>query len=185
MLKRNWSDLSDRYGNGVIMQLEQFNQVSVDTAKLLLKQCAAIASWGDYVVKQRPFASVAALYQCAEQQAQHWQWEEVAQALALHPRIGQQRAAHSLSAKEQQFSAQEQQQLQLDQQLAQALAEANQRYEAQFGHIFLIRAKGRSATEILAHLQRRLSQSQSLEQMEVMQQLAEIALIRLKQEVPA
>lgn len=47
----------------------------------------------------------------------------------------------------------------------------------------MIRAAGRSGTEMLTELNRRLENLAEQEQQEVKQQLSEIALIRLKQEI--
>jgi len=59
--------------------------------------------------------------------------------------------------------------------------EGNRQYEDKFGHIFLIRAAGRSAEEILACLQQRLQNSAGRERVETAIQLREIALLRLRQ----
>lgn len=165
------------------MHFTEFNQLDEESACLLLKQCVAIPTWGSYLCRQRPYDSATQLYHHAAQQAQSWSWTEIAAALAQHPRIGERKAGADLSDKEQQFSAQEQAQLQHDAQTTAALYAANQRYEAQFGYIFLIRAKGRDSLEILAELERRLGNSAAAEQLEVKQQLAEIAVLRLQQEV--
>lgn len=147
--------------------------------------CVHIESWIHHLVSLRPFEHVEQLYQTAAQQAQRWQWQEVAQALAQHPRIGERQAAKALSEKEDQFSTNEQGSLNIDQAVQQALLKGNMDYEQQFGHIFLIRVAGRSAPEILQELQRRMANSEQQEQQEVSSQLAEIALLRLKQEIVA
>ncbi|HCN3276557.1 TPA: OHCU decarboxylase, partial [Klebsiella michiganensis] len=64
--------------------------------------------------------------------------------------------------------------------LAQALKEGNARYEARFGRVFLIRAKGRSGDEILAALSRRLQNSERAEVEDALAQLREITLLRLE-----
>ena len=62
-----------------------------------------------------------------------------------------------------------------------ALAAGNAAYEQRFDRVFLIRAAGRSSTEILAELQRRLDNDDEAEQAETVTQLREIALLRLKE----
>ncbi|MDM1020099.1 2-oxo-4-hydroxy-4-carboxy-5-ureidoimidazoline decarboxylase [Acinetobacter sp. VNK23] len=165
------------------MDIEQFNQLNLGEANLVLQPCVHIPSWIVKLVQQRPYAATDELYQAANAQAQTWQWHEIAEALAQHPRIGEKKAAANLSQKEQQFSQQEQGQVEPDTVLQQALYQGNLEYEHKFGHIFLIRAAGRTGMEILAELQRRLKNTIEQEQQEVKQQLAEIALIRLKQEI--
>ncbi len=163
------------------MRLMEFNQCSDDVAAKVLQHCVHIPSWIEALVQHRPYASTEQLYEKAQQQAAHWQWLDVEQALAQHPRIGQKNAAAELSKEEQQFSASEQSGVHASQQVEQALVQGNLAYEQQFGHIFLIRAAGRTGNDILKELQRRLGNSNTQEQQEVSMQLAEIALLRLKQ----
>ncbi|MEN8320791.1 2-oxo-4-hydroxy-4-carboxy-5-ureidoimidazoline decarboxylase [Acinetobacter junii] len=165
------------------MNLERFNLLNDEQAFEALKPCVHIPSWIESIVLQRPFGSAEELYQMAALQAQIWQWSEILEALAQHPRIGEKKAAMTLSEREQQFSQKEQAQLGVDQDIQQALYQGNLAYEHKFGHIFLIRAAGRSGTEMLTELNRRLENSAEQEQQEVKQQLSEIALIRLKQEI--
>ena len=61
-----------------------------------------------------------------------------------------------------------------------AIAEGNAAYERRFGRVFLIRAAGRSPDEMLAELQRRLGNDDDSEAAEALDQLAQIALLRLK-----
>ena len=165
------------------MDLQQFNQLSRAQAQALLQPCVHIPNWIEALIQQRPFRSTDQLFDYAVEQAKEWNWAEIAEALAQHPRIGERKAAAALSAKEQNFSKHEQSQLGADAVLQQALYQGNLAYEHKFGHIFLIRAAGRSGTEMLTELNRRLENSAEQEQQEVKQQLKEIALIRLKQEI--
>ncbi|MCU6195212.1 2-oxo-4-hydroxy-4-carboxy-5-ureidoimidazoline decarboxylase, partial [Enterobacter sichuanensis] len=64
--------------------------------------------------------------------------------------------------------------------LAQALREGNARYEARFGRVFLIRAKGRSGEDILQILNARLKNSDAQEVQAALEQLREITLLRLE-----
>jgi 2-oxo-4-hydroxy-4-carboxy-5-ureidoimidazoline decarboxylase len=63
--------------------------------------------------------------------------------------------------------------------LARALREGNARYEARFGRVFLIRAKGRSGEDILQALER-LKNSDAQEVQAALEQLREITLLRLE-----
>lgn len=172
------------------MDIDTFNGLSSGQVSAILSHCVAIPSWVAAVAAGRPYASADRLYQRALAESQSWQlqeekWQEVAAALAKHPRIGEKRASSNLSAKEQAFSRQEQGNVKLDASLEQQLYQGNIDYEEKFGHIFLIRAAGRSASEILSELSRRLDNSVASEKKEVAQQLAAIALLRLQQEVSA
>jgi 2-oxo-4-hydroxy-4-carboxy-5-ureidoimidazoline decarboxylase len=61
-----------------------------------------------------------------------------------------------------------------------ALVEGNHAYEERFGHVFLIRAAGRSPEEMLAELQRRLANDAETERHEATEQLAQITGLRLR-----
>jgi hypothetical protein len=52
--------------------------------------------------------------------------------------------------------------------------------ERRFGHVFLIRAAGRSAGEMLVELRRRLDNDDARERTEVTDQLAQITRLRLE-----
>jgi 2-oxo-4-hydroxy-4-carboxy-5-ureidoimidazoline decarboxylase len=64
--------------------------------------------------------------------------------------------------------------------IAEALAAGNRAYEEKFGRVFLIRAAGRTAPEILSALNERLDNTPAQEDAIVAQQLREIALLRLE-----
>jgi len=64
--------------------------------------------------------------------------------------------------------------------LVRALAEGNRAYEQRFGHVYLVRAAGRSGQEMLELLDGRLGNDPPTEQDVVRQQLAEITSLRLR-----
>ena len=104
---------------------------------------------------------------------------EIDEALAAHPRIGESSAGEGAESR---FSRAEQAaSVDADQQLAEQLRSGNERYEAQFGRVFLIRAAGRDRREILAELERRLLNDPAVETDEVAEQLRDIAARRLRQ----
>ena len=59
-------------------------------------------------------------------------------------------------------------------------AAGNAAYERRFGHVFLIRAAGRSAEEMAAELDRRLANDDAHERAEVTEQLAQITRLRVQ-----
>jgi len=130
-----------------------------------------VRRWVDEVAAGCPYPSLDALHAVADLAARSLSPAEVDEALSAHPRIGER--ATGLSRSEQSASATD------DPALVEAMAVGNQAYEERFGRIFLIRAAGRSRTEILAELHRRLALSDEAEVAEVADQLREIALLRL------
>jgi 2-oxo-4-hydroxy-4-carboxy-5-ureidoimidazoline decarboxylase len=144
-----------------------------------LATCLAVPRWVDEVAAGAPYASLDDLLDAAGLAATPLSAEEVDQALADHPRIGERpagnTAAGAMSAEEQSASASD------DAELAAQLAAGSRAYEEKFGRIFLIRAAGRSRTEILAELQRRLELEPDAEIKLVAAELREIALRRIAQ----
>ena len=61
-----------------------------------------------------------------------------------------------------------------------ALVEGNRAYEERFGHVYLIRAAGRSPVEIVTELRRRLANDEDAERAEVVEQLAQITELRVR-----
>lgn len=70
-----------------------------------------------------------------------------------------------------------------DADVAERLRAGNRAYEERFGHVFLIRAAGRSAAEILSALDERLGNDPATERRVVAEQLREIAVLRLEKEL--
>ncbi|WP_445115702.1 2-oxo-4-hydroxy-4-carboxy-5-ureidoimidazoline decarboxylase [Acinetobacter sp. WZC-1] len=165
------------------MQLAEFNQATVSDIHDLLRNCVNIEHWVRAIQQQRPFASLAELMDFAKLQAQGWHWSDIDVALSNHPRIGEKKASSSLSSKEQIFSAQEQAAISQDQNTRQAIEQGNLVYERKFGFIFLIRAAGLNANDILTTLHYRLNNDPETERQIVHQQLMDIALFRLAQEI--
>lgn len=161
-----------------MIALKRFNQLNHDEATALLQPCVAIPAWTAALVQGRPYADLSALLSAAREVAQAWGEAELTQALCAHPRIGERptgQQAHAALSRQEQGAVNAS-----DRQLAQALQEGNARYEARFGRVFLIRAKGRSGEEILAALEQRLTNSEAQESTEALAQLREITLLRLE-----
>ena len=167
------------------MQLSTFNHAPEQELHQLLKQLVHIDAWAHSLQQQRPFQSKADVLQTAADLADIWTWDDIEAALATHPRIGEKRAKAALSAKEQNFSHNEQAAISQDATTQTALFEGNVAYEEKFNFIFLIRAAGRSSDDILTLLQQRLNNDLDTEKKIVHQQLKEIALLRLDQEIDA
>ena len=71
--------------------------------------------------------------------------------------------------------------LAVETEVQQRLAEGNRRYEERFGRVFLIRAAGRSATDMLAALEQRLGNDDETERAVVLDELAQIVRLRLQE----
>ncbi|MGJ0480873.1 2-oxo-4-hydroxy-4-carboxy-5-ureidoimidazoline decarboxylase [Pantoea agglomerans] len=163
------------------MELAAFNQLAAEEAQAAIRHCVAIPHWQQLLVAARPFATTEALLATADALARQWQQPELEAALSAHLRIGERASG---ADKESALSRGEQSAMQqADHALQQAMQQGNQAYEARFGRVFLIRAKGRSGEQMLAELQRRLQNSDVTEQQEALDQLREITLLRLKETI--
>ena len=155
----------------------RFNALGEDEARDLLESCLAVSRWVDEMMAGRPYDRSQALLARAEMIVQTLTPEEVERALARHPRIGE-RAGEGHDVE---FSTWEQSGVDgSDTSVAVELREGNADYERRFDRVFLIRAAGRTSTEVLAELRRRLRNSDEAEAAEVASELGDIALGRLQ-----
>ena len=162
------------------LPLQTFNPLPDDEGRALLTSCLSVRRWADDVLAGRPYASRDELLAAADAAARHLDDEELEQALAGHPRIGQRPSAGHTAG----FSAREQAGVDpSNAAIADRLAAGNRAYEDRFGRVFLVRAAGRSATEILDELERRLGNDDTTERAETVDNLRQIALLRLRSSV--
>nr|MBA2446357.1 2-oxo-4-hydroxy-4-carboxy-5-ureidoimidazoline decarboxylase [Nocardioidaceae bacterium] len=141
-----------------------------------LTSCLAVEGWVDEVASGRPYADKAHALAWAGRSAEHLSDDELATALTRHPRIGEASQADDVEAA---HSRREQSSVSTDGEAISALREGNVAYEHKFGRVFLIRAVGRSAEDVLSELRRRISNDDDTERAETVAQLREIALLRL------
>lgn len=161
--------------------LEDFNALPTQEADRQLAGCLPVTRWVATVRDARPYPDRATLEEVATSAAVHLDDDELAAALAGHPRIGERATSPEHHAA---FSAREQAGVDpSDAEVARELAAGNAAYEARFDRVFLIRAAGRTAPEILAELRRRLDNDDDTERAETVTALREIALLRLRQVV--
>ncbi|WP_331885513.1 2-oxo-4-hydroxy-4-carboxy-5-ureidoimidazoline decarboxylase [Lapillicoccus sp.] len=154
-----------------------FNLLSADEAQGLLRTCLDVPRWVAEVEGGRPYAGWAALREAAEQSAARLTEAELEAALTRHPRIGERAGAdHDAEHSEREQAGVDP----ADRDAASRLAAGNAAYENRFDRVFLIRAAGRSADEILGELERRLDNDDGTERDETVRQLSEIAVLRLE-----
>jgi len=159
------------------IRLTEFNRLSPEAADQVLRPCLGIDHWVHALVDQRPYRSVDELTDAGRTAADPSTDEEVEVALAHHPRIGQRAEGGSAEAA---LSRSEQAGLAVDDDDVQRrLRAGNEAYEERFGRVFPIRAAGRSAEEILAALESRLTNDKETERVIVAHQLPQVALLRL------
>ncbi len=171
---------TDETDTGTGTPVAEFNALPEAEARARVAACLAVPRWVDDVVAGRPYRDLAALTRAAGDAAAELDDDELEAALARHPRIGERASGDHDAA----FSEREQSGVDgRDGDVARRLAEGNRAYEARFGRVFLIRAAGRTAPEILDELDRRLGNDPEAERADTVAQLREIALLRLRQVV--
>ena len=159
------------------MLLADFNAMDAAEAAAAVRPCVDIDSWVAAVVDGRPYGDLDSMLILADAHARTWSGAEVEAALADHPRIGERHAGAGASAA---MSGREQGGVSRDADVQARLAAGNAAYEERFDRIFLVRAAGRDAAEILALLEQRLDNDPEAELGVTAGQLREIAVLRLK-----
>ena len=160
------------------MELDAFNRLDAEAARAVVRPCVDIDRWVDAVVEGRPYATTAELLELARTSAAPWTPAEIDGALAHHPRIGERPGGDGAEAS---LSRAEQAGIGMPSaDVVTALAAGNRAYEEKFSRVFLIRAAGRSADEILDALNARLAHTEEQEIPVVAEQLRRIALLRLE-----
>ena len=155
-----------------------FNSLTADRARADLLTCCAVGAWAAAVADGRPYPDRNALVATANAAARALTWTDVLKGLSAHPRIGERAEGPGREAAwsrlEQSGAAG------ADTAGRVALVDANRKYEAKFGHVFLIFASGRDETEILAQARNRLGNDVATERAVVAEELRKIALLRLE-----
>jgi 2-oxo-4-hydroxy-4-carboxy-5-ureidoimidazoline decarboxylase len=136
----------------------------------------------------RPIDSVLDLSVAADREWEKMGEADWLEAFACHPRIGERKPSPTASAKSTAWSRQEQASVRLGsgapdanaaQQVLSELARGNQAYEQLFGFTYIVCATGKSAEEMLAILNRRLTNDRQMELREAAEQQRQIMQIRL------
>jgi 2-oxo-4-hydroxy-4-carboxy-5-ureidoimidazoline decarboxylase len=159
--------------------LQSWNAAGADEALDAMIACCGARRWAQAMVALRPIGSVAGLSAAADRVWSTMEEADWLEAFACHPRIGERKAAHA-SAKSVAWSGQEQSAASAA--AAQVLAEiasGNALYEQRFGFTYIVCATGKSAEELLAILNRRLTGDRAGELREAAEQQRQITQIRL------
>jgi len=161
--------------------LARWNELdSVEAAKEILPCCGAKA-WAERLIGKRPFDDEAAVLITSDEIWRSLGASDWLEAFQSHPKIGESRAAVSTGGHSAAWSLQEQKNVAVAQEGIKAeLAKGNREYEEKFGFIFIVRATGKSASEILEILRRRLQNGKEKELKEAAEEQRQITQLRLK-----
>jgi 2-oxo-4-hydroxy-4-carboxy-5-ureidoimidazoline decarboxylase len=154
--------------------LAVFNECETDRAASTLLAWCASTRWGDLVIAGRPYASVDNLLAAASEAFDQLGPDDWQAVFAVHSRIGEPRAGDQREAVEQGG---------IDRSDAGQLAglrEANDAYEARFGHMFLICSAGLDFVGLLDAIRDRMSHSPEEETAVAEQEERKIVALRLE-----
>jgi 2-oxo-4-hydroxy-4-carboxy-5-ureidoimidazoline decarboxylase len=162
--------------------LARLNALSPAELRTELAQCLDIERWVEAVASAAPYADRRDLLAHADEHARAVSTDEVASALARHPRIGDRAEGESTEAA---WSRGEQSAFAADTDDASVRVQrifefAQREYEDRFGQIYLVCASGRTSRELLADLVGRLDNDQETELSVVGNELRKIAGLRLE-----
>ena len=159
--------------------LAAFNEMAADEARSRMLTWLDVPRWAEEVLAGRPYAHLGELEDAMVAAAATITDDELERALARHPRIGERADA---SRHEAAHSTREQAGVDRgDADLARRLEEGNRADEERFGRVFIVRAAGRSGREILHQLQLRLDNTDEAERTTTIDQLTQIAVLRMKE----
>jgi OHCU decarboxylase len=159
--------------------LAAWNEADEPVALDAMLACCGARRWAKAVVARRPLRSIEALSLAADEVWSTMEEPDWIEAFACHPRIGDRKSAHA-SPQSAAWSQQEQSSAaSAANQVLTELAEGNALYEQRFGFTYIVCATGKSAEEMLALLQRRLTNDRATELREAAEQQRQITQIRL------
>jgi allantoicase len=138
--------------------MQRFNGLPAAEATKALLDCCGSRAWAAAILARRPYENANDFFVMADGIWSGLSRRDWLEAFRHHPAIGASKAAAKQSEKAKKWSAGEQSAAQQAQpETLSEMAEANSRYQAKFGYIFLICATGKTADEILASLRERMS----------------------------
>jgi 2-oxo-4-hydroxy-4-carboxy-5-ureidoimidazoline decarboxylase len=143
--------------------------------------CCGSQAWARGMAAHRPLPDETALLAASDETWQNLAQSDWLEAFQSHPRIGESHVPQVAPSQAATWSAHEQKRIaDADAALKIALEEGNREYEQRFDRIFIVCATGKSATEILETLQRRLKNDAETELREAAEQQRQITQFRLR-----
>jgi OHCU decarboxylase len=162
-------------------RLNWLNSLPSDLAAQELLQCCGSKRWAQQMAEGRPYESLEALVETAGNTWWSLQPDDWLEAFRSHPKIGEKKAAASVSVQSQKWSGQEQAGISnASPESVDALATLNRAYEQKFGFIFIICATGKTPAEMLSALRERLENDVEAELPIAAAEQSKITELRLK-----
>lgn len=163
------------------MTLEQLNALTTDQAYATFESCCCAPNWVNAMVMARPFKSKDDLIKQANLIWQTMKESDYLAAFEGHPQIGNVASLRAKYANTGLLASHEQASMQnANFDVIETMAELNQIYLKRFGFIFIVFASGKSASEMLAIIERRLPNNRLTELTIAAGEQAKITQLRLE-----
>jgi 2-oxo-4-hydroxy-4-carboxy-5-ureidoimidazoline decarboxylase len=163
-------------------RIAALNTLSETDALAAFLRCCGSKRWAHAMASARPYENASTIFEMADSQFATLTEADWLEAFAHHPRIGdvsklRERFAHSgdLSEREQGTAMSS-----ANNTVIEALFRANQHYEALHGHIFIVCASGKSASEMLDILESRIDLEPAEELVNCAAEQKKITALRLQ-----
>jgi 2-oxo-4-hydroxy-4-carboxy-5-ureidoimidazoline decarboxylase len=161
--------------------LTRWNESAFDGAVAEILPCCGSTAWAREMAMRRPMQDDATLLAASDDIWHTLPASDWMEAFRSHPRIGESKLSSSSTSTSTAWAKQEQKRVATaGDSVKAALAEGNRNYEEKFGHIFIVCATGKSASEILEMLNLRMRNDSETELREAAEQQRQIMQIRLK-----
>jgi allantoicase len=162
---------------GTVTALDWLNALPAAEAETALLACCGSRVWAHRMAAGRPFRDRADLVKMSDGIWWSLAPEDWLEAFRAHPRIGEKGGRWSTQEQSGTRGARPE--------VLAELTEANRRYEARFGHIFIVCATGKSAGEMLALLQERFANDPDTELRAAAEEQRKITHLRLEKLLPS
>ena len=161
--------------------LARWNRLPAPEAETEISPCCGSRAWAHGMVERRPIPDTDVLLSVSDEIWQSLGEQDWNEAFQSHPRMGESKAQRPVHQRSAAWSNEEQSSVTGDAEaIKAALAKGNQAYERRFGRIFIVCATGKSGSEILETLRRRLQNDRATELRETAEQQRLITHLRLK-----
>ncbi|MES2836649.1 MAG: 2-oxo-4-hydroxy-4-carboxy-5-ureidoimidazoline decarboxylase [Bacteroidota bacterium] len=163
------------------MNINELNNLSTEKLFDELFKCCGSTTWANLLAAKKPFKNKEELLLASDKIWENCTTQDGLEAFTHHPKIGDLKNLEKKFASTKEWAGGEQAGVNsATQNTLIALAEGNETYEKKFGYIFIVCATGKSAEEMLALLNARISNDADKELKIAMNEQNKITHIRLE-----
>ena len=168
------------------MTIASLNELNPEAAHLAFMQCCTANVWVERMVKNMPFSSIETLVSQADINWQGLTEDDYLQAFEGHPKIGDVSSLREKYRATEKIAAGEQSGVNTATEITLSqLKQLNDDYQEKFGFIFIICATGKSASQMLEILTKRIVNERSDEIINAAEEQRKILQIRIEKMLTA